>query len=393
MKTSKSNYKRGGFTLIELLVVIAIIGILASMLLPALAKSKKRANRVKCLGNLKQISSAFTAFADDNKGRLPWQLTAQGQNTHFGATGAVMDTSTIYSIQEMKSGIGDAIILASPCDPEAQGGSELEQVEYRKKSIAPYGMAGYPGFPAATRPIDCSALSYLLCSGADAGRPTTVLAATRNLEGSIETRWLGADTDADNEQAMAGLDGGQGQVAMMDGSAQQSTDTDLGPEGLISGQHKRSKSGQITKGNPSTAMIKCTGGVVIKARYVRLKSGGDFLNIAEVEVMSGGKNIARTGTARSGSTYCGGAASRGIDGNKSPNWGGGMFHTGNGARAWWEVDLKTEQTVDSVVVYNRQNCCQWRVVGSTIILKDGGGKEVATWGPITSQAYKIEVGP
>ena len=391
MRTSILNSKNKGFTLIELLVVIAIIGILASMLLPALAKSKKRALRVKCLGNLKQISSAFQAFADDNKQRLPWQLTKQGQGTHFGGD-AVMDTSTIYSIASMKTGIGDAQILASPCDPDAQGGNELERVEYRKKNIGPYGMAGTPGFPAEVRPIDCSALSYLLCSGADAGRPTTVLAATRNLEG-LEGRWFGADTDADNDNAISGLDGGQCQMALMDGSAQQSSDADLGAEGLITGQHKRSASGTITKGTPSTGMIKCTGGVVIKAQYVRLKSAGDYLNIAEVEVMSGGKNVARSGKASMGSMGWGGVASRGIDGNKSPNWGGGMFHTQRGARAWWEVDLKAEYSVDEVIVYNRQNCCANRVVGATIILKSGGGKEIATWGPITSSGYKISVGP
>ena len=62
---------RRAFTLIELLVVIAIIAILAAILFPIFASAKERARQVRCLNNLKQLSTAFQLYVDDHQGLTP----------------------------------------------------------------------------------------------------------------------------------------------------------------------------------------------------------------------------------------------------------------------------------------------------------------------------------
>ncbi len=92
------------------------------------------------------------------------------------------------------------------------------------------------------------------------------------------------------------------------------------------------------------------------ARYVRIENPGPgrILSLAEVEVMSDGMNIATRGEARQSSVAYDAPAARAIDGDTNgDHFAGSVTHSGTEADPWWEVDLGSELSIDSVNLWNR----------------------------------------
>ena len=94
-------------------------------------------------------------------------------------------------------------------------------------------------------------------------------------------------------------------------------------------------------------------------RYVRVRLESDpaILSIAELEVFSGGRNVAKGKPAVQSSVGYGGVPSRAVDGNADPEWGNGSItHTDEGRKhspQWWEVDLTKSFNVEKIVLHNR----------------------------------------
>jgi azurin/glucose/arabinose dehydrogenase len=150
---------------------------------------------------------------------------------------------------------------------------------------------------------------------------------------------------------------------------------------------------------PAAIQVALKNASGVNGRYVRvgLPHKGT-LSLAEVEVISGGKNIATSGKATQSSTSNGGTAEKAIDGKTSGNFGSGSItHSDEGDRSpWWEVDLGKSVPIEAVTVWNRsESNGQYaaRLEGFDVVVLDQDHNEILKKGgnPAPAESATISV--
>ena len=204
------------FTIVELLVVIAIIAILASLLLPSLARAQARARQIQCISNLKQIGLGWRGWANDHDGAFPWMVSVNEGGSHE-------KRNAFQHFLTASNELSTPKILCCPKDSR-------RPAEHWGQS--PGGFA-WPGTG------ENNALSYFVGLDARETAPQTLLCGNRNLAGGrpsvacssapsgfTDAYSLGT-SDAPTVRWNAGMHAPGGNMLTADGSALEQTSLGL----------------------------------------------------------------------------------------------------------------------------------------------------------------------
>ena len=191
------------FTLIELLVVIAIIAILAALLLPALAAAKRKAQRITCINNLKEIGLSFRIWGNDNNDTLPMAVySAQGGAADFVYSQLNPTCATYFPQMPLYVMSGTLInpkLIFCPSDALRSAATNWTQVLNNNVGTTNLANAGtsYNLYQ-----------SYFIGGDAIDTQPKSILAGDRNVYNNAVAQ---ADADgASNGSPVTGAGGGAG---------------------------------------------------------------------------------------------------------------------------------------------------------------------------------------
>ncbi len=165
--------QKKAFTLIELLVVIAIIAILAAMLLPVLAAAKRRAQRINCVSNLKQVNLSFRIWEGDNNNLYPMAVSTSAGGALENIASTANNGSSGYKLEGitniftcMSNELSTTKIIMCPSDSTRSAATNFAELAVTGSSSQGTGT---------------NAISYFVCGDASETYPQMVMDGDRNV--------------------------------------------------------------------------------------------------------------------------------------------------------------------------------------------------------------------
>jgi len=175
--------QKKAFTLIELLVVIAIIAILAALLLPALAAAKRKAQRISCVNDLKQVGISFRLWEGDNADRYPMAVSTSRNGAQENVHSVLTPSPANYNLQSiftvMSNELNTPKILFCPADNGVGLTGSPRSATSNWWSFD--SMIQTPQVPPTYQ-----YLSYFVCGDAYESYPQMILVGDRNI-GTADT--------------------------------------------------------------------------------------------------------------------------------------------------------------------------------------------------------------